>query len=92
MSKRTHVGLSCGFAFYAAVGVSGAFAGKTPSDPDIDLAGGSKVELGDRLRDELVGGATIRIVGPDNDRELGTIMYDVQDNGLAPAHRWGGPR
>ena len=92
MSKRTRVGLGCGLAFYVAVDVSETFAANMPSGPDIDLAGGSKIEPGNNPRDDLVGVTTIRIIGPDHDQELGTIMYDVPDNGLAPAHLWGGPR
>jgi hypothetical protein len=89
MSKRTRVGLCCGLAI--AIGVGETFAANKPSDPDIDLAVGSKIEP-NNPQDDLVGVTTIRIIGPDHDQELGTIMYDVPDNGLAPAHRWGGPR
>ncbi len=92
MSKRTRVGLGCGLAFYVAVGVSETFAAKTPNDPDIDLAEGSKIEPGNNPRHDLVGVTIIRIIAPVHDQELGTIMYDVPDSGLAPAHRWGGPR
>jgi hypothetical protein len=55
MSKRTRVGLGCGLAFYVAVGVSETFAANMPSGPDIDLAGGSKIEPGNNPRDDLVG-------------------------------------
>ena len=54
MSKRTSVGLGCGLAFYVAVGVSETFAANMPSDLDIDLAGGSKIEPGNNPRDDLV--------------------------------------
>jgi len=92
MNKRTRVRLGCGLAFYVAVGVSEAFAANLPSGADIDLAGGSKIEPGNNPLDDLVGVTTIRILGPDHDKELGAIMYDVPDNGLAPALLWGGPR
>lgn len=92
MIKRTRVGLGYGLAFYVAVGVSETFAAYMPGDSDIDLAGGREIEPGNNARDDLVGVTIIQIIAPVHDQVLGTIVYDVPDNGLAPAHRWGGPR